>query len=139
MTTDIGQKIADGQDKKDWTSMSVSDGGLYDNLGLQPVKDTGTVLASDGGASFHPSAPKSIIGLMGAYLAIMGKQAGAIRKQDLITEFNAHQKKGTYWGIGSAVERYPGGKGDTARISPPTKLLQFAPTWTPFRMQKLPS
>jgi len=41
-----------------------------------------------------------------AYLAISGKQAGAVRKRFLIGQFQDKVKQGTYWGIGSAVHSY---------------------------------
>jgi NTE family protein len=86
--------------------MSVSDGGLYDNLGLQPVERHGTVLVSDGGQPFVAAVPRGMFGRAKAYLAVSGKQAGALRKRLLIGQFQDTVKQGTYWGIGSAVCRY---------------------------------
>jgi NTE family protein len=102
------QKIVDGagQPTKDWAGMSVSDGGLYDNLGLQPVEAYHTVLVSDGGQPFFPAYPKGVFGRLKAYLSIQGKQAGAIRKRHLISEFQHKNRFGTYWGIGGSVTRY---------------------------------
>lgn len=94
-----GQKTA-------WRGMSVSDGGLYDNLGLQPVERHGTVLVSDGGQPFVAAVPRGMVGRAKAYLAISGKQAGSLRKRLLIGQFQDTVKQGTYWGIGSAVRRY---------------------------------
>ncbi|MEX2560798.1 MAG: patatin-like phospholipase family protein [Pirellulales bacterium] len=86
--------------------MSVSDGGLYDNLGLQPVEKHGTVLVSDGGQPFVAAIPHGLFGRAKAYLNVSGKQAGALRKRLLISQFVDGIRKGTYWGIGSAVRRY---------------------------------
>jgi NTE family protein len=86
--------------------LSVSDGGLYDNLGLQPVERYGTVLVSDGGAPFFASAPKDAVALMKAYLGILSKQAGALRKRLLIAQYKQGVRKGAYWGVGGAVQRY---------------------------------
>jgi NTE family protein len=89
-----------------WAGMSVSDGGLYDNLGLQPAERYGIVLVSDGGQPFVATVPKGMFGRVKAYLAVSGKQAGAVRKRLLIANFQDQVKRGTYWGIGSAVRRY---------------------------------
>jgi NTE family protein len=94
-----GQKAA-------WRGMSVSDGGLYDNLGLQPVEQHGIILASDGGQPFVAAVPRGMFGRVEAYLAVSGKQAGALRKRLLIGQFQEKVKQGTYWGIGSAVCKY---------------------------------
>jgi NTE family protein len=86
--------------------MSVSDGGLYDNLGLQPVERHGIVLVSDGGQPFVAGVPRGLFGRVKAYLAIQGKQVGAVRKRLLIAQFVKKERQGTYWGVGSAVCRY---------------------------------
>ena len=89
-----------------WRGMSVSDGGLYDNLGLQPVERHGIILVSDGGQPFVAAVPRGMFGRAKAYLAVSGKQAGALRKRLLIGQFQDKVKQGTYWGIESAVCRY---------------------------------
>ncbi len=96
----------DGGQKPAWRGMSVSDGGLYDNLGLQPVERHDVILASDGGQPFVAGVPNGMFGRAKAYLAISGKQAGALRKRLLIGQFRNQVKQGAYWGIGSAVCRY---------------------------------
>lgn len=84
----------------------VSDGGLYDNLGLQPVEKCGTVLVSDGGAPFVAATPKDLFGRLNAYLEITGKQAGSLRKRQLIADFCEKRRAGAYWGISSAASKY---------------------------------
>jgi NTE family protein len=105
---DPGQAVVDGAGKpKDgWTGMSVSDGGLYDNLGLQPVERHGIVLVSDGGQPFVAGVPRGLFGRAKAYLDILSKQVGAVRKRLLIAQFVDNEKQGAYWGVGSAVRRY---------------------------------
>jgi NTE family protein len=84
----------------------VSDGGLYDNLGLEPAKNHGIVLVSDGGAPFVAGTPREWIARWKAYLRVSGKQAGSLRKRMLIGEFARKERSGAYWGISSAVSRY---------------------------------
>jgi NTE family protein len=91
---------------KSWMGMSVSDGGLYDNLGLQPVETHGTILVSDGGQPFVPAVPRGLFGRAKAYISVMGKQAGALRTRLLIGQFANMERQGVYWGIASAPARY---------------------------------
>lgn len=103
-----GQLVVDGAGRPmpRFNNMMVSDGGLYDNLGLQPVEGWGTVLVSDGGAPFVAGAPTDLVARWKSYLDIVGKQSGALRKRALIKQYIAGERHGCYWGIGSAVRRY---------------------------------
>jgi NTE family protein len=103
-----GQNPVDALDRRQstWQDQAVSDGGLYDNLGLQPAERHGTILVSDGGQPFFPRPPRGPLQRIQAYLDIQGKQAGAVRKRLLIAQYQDRIKQGTYWGIGSAVRRY---------------------------------
>src|SRR5262249_7045244 len=103
-----GQTVVGGAGKRweKWVGMSVSDGGLYDNLGLQPVERHGIVLVSDGGQPFVAGLPRGLFGNLKAYLDIQGKQAVAVRKRLLMAQFVTMERQGAYWGVGSAVRRY---------------------------------
>jgi NTE family protein len=88
----------------------LSDGGLYDNLGLEPVwKDHRTVLVSDGGATFQSAGDAGLVQRLGRYIAIVDHQAAALRKRWLISNFLDGEMSGTYWGIGSATSSYAKG------------------------------
>jgi NTE family protein len=85
----------------------LSDGGVYDNLGLEPVwKKAAIVLVSDGGAVFKVASNKTFLARLLRYPEIMGNQVGALRKRWLIASFAAGQMQGSYWGIGSAASHY---------------------------------
>jgi NTE family protein len=99
--------------------MSLSDGGLYDNMGLQPAERSKTVLVSDGGAPFIATVPHGLFGRLKAYLSVMGKQAGALRKRYLMAQFDRKEKTGTYWGIDSAPEKYVNDLPPNQRSPPP--------------------
>jgi NTE family protein len=87
--------------------ITFSDGGVYDNLGLEPIwKNHETVLASDGGALFPIGGDTGFTWEMGRFVAIPENQALAVRKRWLISNFNAGEMKGTYWGIGGTVAAY---------------------------------
>jgi NTE family protein len=85
----------------------LSDGGVYDNLGLEPIwKDHSIVLSSDGGAVFDFEADKNVLGRVQRYVSIQGNQALALRKRWLISSFLTGVMQGTYWGVGSATANY---------------------------------
>jgi NTE family protein len=85
----------------------LSDGGLYDNLGLEPVwKDHRTVLVSDGGAALTNAGDGGLFQRLGRYVDIVANQAAALRKRWLISNFIEGAMSGTYWGIGSATASY---------------------------------
>lgn len=92
--------------------ITFSDGGVYDNLGLEPIwKDHQIVLASDGGALFQAGGDTGFPWEIGRYIGIPENQALAVRKRWLISNFVSKLIRGTYWGIGSTVQDYglPGG------------------------------
>ena len=87
--------------------IAFSDGGVYDNLGLEPIwKDHEVVLASDGGALFRIGGTTGFAWEIGRYIEIPENQALAVRKRWLISNFVSGQMKGTYWGIGGTVAEY---------------------------------
>ncbi len=92
--------------------LALSDGGVYDNLGLEPVwKDHAAVLSSDGGALFGTGAGTGFVWEVKRYLAIPENQAVAVRKRWLVSNFMGGIMEGTYWGIGSAASSYESGTG----------------------------
>lgn len=85
----------------------LSDGGLYDNLGLEPVwKDHLVVLVSDGGATFEAEADTGLFWRLQRYVAVVDSQARALRKRWLIAGFLNNELVGAYWGIGSVGTHY---------------------------------
>jgi len=87
--------------------LTFSDGGVYDNLGLEPIwKSHETVLTSDGGALFPVGGDSGFAWEIGRYIGIPENQALALRKRWLISNFIAGQMRGTYWGIGGTVAEY---------------------------------
>jgi NTE family protein len=100
--------------------LRLTDGGVYDNMGLEPVwKDTRTVLVSDGGAPFDFEPDAGFFARLGRYQSIVSRQAGAVRKRWLIANFEQDEMDGTYWRIGGAPTTYekgaPGYSKDLAR------------------------
>lgn len=89
--------------------LRLSDGGVYDNLGLEPAWDSETVLVSDAGAPFEYVAAPDVSWVqqtMRAF-AIATDQSRALRKRWLIDQFVRKVRKGTYWGITTKITDYP--------------------------------
>jgi NTE family protein len=87
--------------------LTFSDGGVYDNLGLEPIwKDHKIVLSSDGGALFPIGGDTGFAWEVGRFIAIPENQALSVRKRWLISNFISGQLHGTYWGIGSSCSDY---------------------------------
>jgi NTE family protein len=74
---------------RDWdeaiSDLRLSDGGVYDNLGLEPlIKDRSHVLVSDGGGTFENQPDSNIVRRVLRWTAIMDEQSRALRKRWLI-------------------------------------------------------
>jgi NTE family protein len=93
------------------------DGGVYDNMGLEPVwKNAETLLVSDAGGPFEYSRDRGTLSDIKRYPDIMGNQALALRKRWLIASFegaggpgHAPGLTGTYWDTGLYRARYVNG------------------------------
>lgn len=89
--------------------LALTDGGVYDNMGLEAVFDRyETVLVSDAGAPFDlERSPSGMwLSLTKRALLIASEQTRALRKRWLISEFKAGARKGTYWGIATHINDY---------------------------------
>ena len=104
-----GQERGAGRDRV-VADLTLADGGLYDNLALEPVwKTAATVLVSDGGATFDATATGNPIGRLLRYNTIVAKQATALRKRWLIAGFLNGDLAGAYWGVGGSAAGYDPG------------------------------
>lgn len=113
----------------------LTDGGVYDNLGLETVwKRYDTVLVSDGGGQLAPEEePKTDWGRHSyRVLGIVDNQVRALRKRQTIDSFQAGARKGAYWGIRTNVQDY--GLGD-ALPCPFAQTMQLAET--PTRLKRM--
>lgn len=118
------------------TEMILTDGGVYDNLGLEPVwKRYKCVLVSDAGQKIEADAtpaedwPRH----MKRVLDVIDNQVRSLRKRQVIASYETGRRMGTYWGIRTDITRY--GLED-ALICDHRKTLELAAT--PTRLAKLP-
>jgi NTE family protein len=84
----------------------LTDGGVYDNLGLETAwKRYRTVLVSDGGGQYQPQADVRANWLMQTrrVLGTIDSQVRALRKRQVIGGFEAGVREGAYWSIWSEV------------------------------------
>jgi NTE family protein len=89
-------------------SIALSDGGMYDNLGVEPVwQDHATVLVSDAGPSFKPDPGIGKIWSLLRFAIILLEQATDVRKRWLIANFIGGQLDGSYWSIAGSADDYP--------------------------------
>jgi NTE family protein len=83
------------------TEAVLSDGGVYDNLGLETVKRFSTLLVSDAGQKIapqeHPDHDWARHSLR--VLDTIDNQVRSLRKRYLIESYERGDHTGTYWGI----------------------------------------
>jgi NTE family protein len=86
----------------------LSDGGVYDNLGLETVKRFTTLLVSDAGQKIAPEddphhdwARHSI-----RILDLVDNQVRSLRKRHLVEAYIRGDRTGTYWGIRTRFADY---------------------------------
>jgi NTE family protein len=96
--------------KAPFTSEAVlTDGGVYDNLGLETAwKSCRTVLVSDGGGKMGPEGSVHGDWLRQALRvnSVIDNQVRSLRKRQTVDGFKRKERAGTYWGIRSHVDDY---------------------------------
>jgi NTE family protein len=91
------------------TKVVLTDGGVYDNLGLETVwKRYETVLVSDGGGHIaaEDSPAKDWLRQMPRVLGVIDSQVRALRKRQVIESYRQGWRDGAYWGIRSHIADY---------------------------------
>lgn len=86
----------------------LTDGGAYDNLGLETAWRFKTVLVSDAGAPFgFVGGPATDwLGQTRRVLDLAVNQSRALRKRALIERLEGPEQDGTYWGIMTPIAKY---------------------------------
>jgi NTE family protein len=91
------------------TRVVLSDGGVYDNLGLEPVfKELRTVLVSDGGAKAAPEGRPAGDWALHArrVVTLINNQVASLRQRVLIGAYLDASRDGAYWGIRTDIANY---------------------------------
>jgi NTE family protein len=108
----------------------LTDGGVYDNLGLETVwKHYDTVLVSDGGGRLSAEEEPKSNWAEHSYriLNLIDNQVRARRKLQVVESYKSKERKGAYWGIWTPIEDY---KLADALPCPRERALELAETPT---------
>ncbi len=114
----------------------LTDGGVYDNLGVEPLKGLPTVLVSDGGGTFAEPKKPRIGFLLGTVrvLGVIDVQVRRLRRRDLIADFATGRRTGAFWAINTDPGRYT--DPNVALPCPPAQTDALARVGT--RLAKMP-
>ena len=114
----------------------LSDGGVYDNLGLETLKGFATVLVSDAGQKIGPQEQprRNWIGHAMRVFDTVDNQVRSLRKRQLMASYRGGALTGCYWGIRTDVADY-GNPDDPlgARSRDPSQLAAL-----PTRLKRMP-
>jgi NTE family protein len=109
------------------TDIGLTDGGVYDNLGLETVwKRCSTVFVSDGGGRLaDDSEPAADWGRQSKrILDVIDHQVRNLRKRQVIQSLVNKNRNGAYWGIRTDIADF--GMGDDCLPCPYSKTLGIA-------------
>jgi NTE family protein len=112
------------------SKLALSDGGVYDNLGLETAwKRYKTILVSDGGGRMAPEpevhgdwARQSL-----RVNSVIDNQVRSLRKLQVIAGFQRGDRDGVYWGIRTHIADYTA---PNTLPCPPEQTLKLAETKT---------
>jgi NTE family protein len=115
----------------------LTDGGVYDNMGLETAwKNYKTILVSNGGGKMEPIPdPPSDWARHGLRInEIIDNQVRSLRVRQVIGAFEAGERMGTYWGIRTCITDY-----DLSDALPCPEEQTLALAATPTRLKRLDS
>ncbi len=99
----------DGMDDSFFRDVSLTDGGVYDNYGLEPVwKRFKTVLVSDGGAllPMQSSVPGNWVSLLQRAISVIQTQVQALRSRTIVGQYATDERDGAFWSIATPPSRF---------------------------------
>jgi NTE family protein len=112
---DYGMQFEPAKDGEDLnsapytTDLILTDGGVYDNLGLETAwKRYDTILVSDGGAHLaaEPNPHHDWVRHSYRVLNLINSQVLALRTRQIIALYDQNERKGSYWGIRQDIRTY---------------------------------
>jgi NTE family protein len=88
-------------------SIDLADGGIYDNLGIEPVwRDHEIVLVSDAAPSLSVDPPMRPVWKALRYAVTLLEQATEVRKRWLLANFIRGDMAGAYWSVASKPSHF---------------------------------
>ncbi|MGV0676739.1 MULTISPECIES: patatin-like phospholipase family protein [Mycolicibacterium] len=120
-------------------TLQLTDGGVFDNLGLEPVvKRCATVFVSDGGGTFKvdPNPKRDWIRATLRVLDTVDVEVRRLRRRQIVGLLASRQRRGAFMAINTDYSRFPqrspalpAGEGATKALSrTPTRLKKIDPT-----------
>jgi len=91
------------------TRMFLTDGGVYDNLGLESVwKRYQTILVSDGSGRLQPEAKPARAWLRHSIriVSMIDRQVRSLRYRELMAAYEKSEISGAYWGTFTNIQDY---------------------------------
>jgi NTE family protein len=116
------------------TKILLTDGGVYDNMGLQPANSYRTILVSDAGGRMQPEpTPHSNPVQHGLRCnGLIDNQVRSLRRSHLVEDFKTKRREGAYWGLWTDPDDYP----CTSRLEIPKERASDL-AHTPTRLAKM--
>ncbi len=90
----------------------LSDGGVYDNLGLETIfKYCKTLIVSNAGGGYEAKGKVSADWILQSYrvLNTVDNQVRSLRKRILLNAYIDGRRNGAYWSIRGSIDDYPAG------------------------------
>lgn len=128
-------RIEPGLDRAYLSDIALTDGGVYDNLGLETVyKRYRTLLVSDAGGALapDPSPPADWARHAKRVLDVIHGQVSSVRTRQLVDAFTEGDRTGAYWGVRTNAAEYGIDMALPAPLARTTELAQ-----TPTRLKRL--
>jgi NTE family protein len=100
--SEIPQTLAEGVRDP----ITLTDGGVYDNLGIEPVikRCSGLLVSNGGGQVGHPGrVPTDWLRHLQRVTSVVDNQVRSLRKRMLVEGYRRGEYTGAYWSIRSAV------------------------------------
>ena len=105
-------EYADLFDREDLNrKVSLTDGGVYDNLGVHSISTFGTLLVSDASGPLearpgsHPMQAMFHRSMRPIQIAV--EQTRALRRRDTLRKLQSDDKRGAWWAVGTRIQDYP--------------------------------
>ena len=90
--------------------ISLTDGGVYDNLGVNAIRDFNTILVSDASAPLQANPINWVArpwkNRVWRPMQATLEQTRALRRQEVMRQLSKEGKPGTYWWINTEPEKY---------------------------------
>ena len=91
--------------------VSLTDGGVYDNLGVHSISTFGTMLVSDASGPLEAGTDLSVMKFLNHRsmrpLLIAVEQTRALRRRDTLRKLQRGERHGAWRAVGTRVQDYP--------------------------------